>query len=58
MPKKIEKCLYYSQPPMRSTQILYPLDDDTPETVIRKINESWKLNDLKEGKVSIICKTT
>ncbi len=25
----------YPQPPMRSTQILYPLDDDTSETVIR-----------------------
>ena len=44
----------YPQPPMRSTQILYPLDDDTSETVIRSRKELWKdiknkLNDLKEG---------
>ena len=39
---------------MRSTQILYPLDDDTSETVIKGKKELWKaiknkLNDLKEG---------
>jgi hypothetical protein len=44
----------YPQPPMRSTQILYPLDDDTSETVIKSKKELWKdiknkLNDLKEG---------
>ena len=40
---------------MRSTQILYPLDDDTSDTVIRNRKQLWKdiknkLNDLKEGK--------
>jgi hypothetical protein len=40
---------------MRSTQILYPLDDDTSQTVIRNRKDLWKdiknkLNDLKEGK--------
>ena len=49
----------YPQPPMRSTQILYPLDDDTSQTVIRSRKDMWKdmwkdiknkLNDLKEGK--------
>ena len=39
---------------MRSTQILYPFDDDTSETVIKSKKELWKdiknkLNDLKEG---------
>lgn len=42
----------YPQPPMRSTQILYPLDDDTSQTVIRNRKALWKdiknkLNDLK-----------
>ena len=45
----------YPQPPMRSTQILYPLDDDTSQTLIRNRKVLWKdiknkLNDLKEGK--------
>ncbi|CAB4003269.1 Hypothetical predicted protein [Paramuricea clavata] len=45
----------YPQPPMRCTQILHPLDDDTPDTVIRNRKQLWKdiknkLNDLKEGK--------
>ncbi len=44
----------YPQPPMRCTQILYPLDDDTSETVIKSKKELWKdiknkLNDLKQG---------
>ena len=44
----------YPQPPMRSTQIFYPLDDDTCESVIKSKKELWKdiknkLNDLKEG---------
>ena len=39
---------------MRPTQMLYPLDDDTSQTVIRS-KDMWKdiknkLNDLKEGK--------
>ncbi|CAB4005683.1 ATP-dependent DNA helicase PIF1 [Paramuricea clavata] len=42
----------YPQPPMRSTQILHPLDDNASETVIRTRKELWKniknkLNDLK-----------
>ena len=46
----------YPQPPIRSTQILYPLiDDDTSETVVKNKKGLWndiknKLNDLKEGK--------
>ncbi|CAB3983616.1 ATP-dependent DNA helicase PIF1 [Paramuricea clavata] len=45
----------YPQPPMGSTQILYPLDDNTPPTVVKSSKELWKnirgkLNDLKEGK--------
>jgi hypothetical protein len=44
----------YPQPPMRSTQILHPLDDNASDTVIRARKELWKniknkLNDLKEG---------
>ena len=45
----------YPQPPMRSTQIVYPLDDDTAQIVIRNRKDLWKdikakLNDFKEGK--------
>jgi hypothetical protein len=45
----------YPQPPIRSTQILYPLYDDTSQTLIRNRKVLWKdiknkLNDLKEGK--------
>jgi hypothetical protein len=45
----------YPQPPMRSTQILYPLDEDISQTVIRNRKDLWKdiknkLNDLKESK--------
>ena len=45
----------YPQPPMRSTQILYPLDEDMPQTAVKTSKELWKninnkLNDLKEGK--------
>ncbi len=45
----------YRQPPMRYTQILHPLDDDTPQTVVKTSKDLWKsirdeLNDLKEGK--------
>ena len=43
------------QPPMKCSQILYPLDDDTSTTVAKSSKELWKtiknkLNDLKEGK--------
>ena len=36
----------YPQPPMRSTQILYPLDDDTSQTVIRNRKDLWKTLNL------------
>ena len=44
----------YPQPPMRTTQILYPLDDSFSGAIVRKLKESFKnikkiLNDLKEG---------
>ena len=44
----------FPQPPMRTTQILYPLDDSVTQTKVKKLKESWKdiikkLNDLKEG---------
>ena len=40
---------------MRSTQILYPLDDDTSQIVIKDVESLWKdikvkLDDLKDGK--------
>ena len=43
----------YPQPPMRTTQILYPLDDSFSPTCVRRLKETWKdmkkkLNDLKE----------
>jgi hypothetical protein len=57
MPKKSKAdCRFnYPQPPMRTTHILYPLDDDTSQTLIRNRKVLWKdiknkLNDLKEGK--------
>ncbi|XP_028417946.1 uncharacterized protein LOC114542642 [Dendronephthya gigantea] len=45
----------YPQPPMRCTQILYPLDEDTSSTAAKASKELWKnikskLNDFKEGK--------
>ena len=45
----------YPQPPMRYTQILHPLHDDTSPAVVKSSKELWKsmknkLNDLKEGK--------
>ena len=45
----------YPQPPMRCTQILYPLDNDISPTVAKSSKELWKtmknkLNDFKEGK--------
>ena len=44
----------YPQPPMRTTQILYPLDDSFSGMIVRKLKETFKnikktLNDLKEG---------
>ena len=45
----------YPQPPMRCTQILYPLDNDTSPVVAKSGKELWKsmknkLNDFKKGK--------
>ena len=45
----------FSQPPIRSTQILYPLDDEIPAETIKHADLLWKdikkkLNDLKEEK--------
>ena len=45
----------YPQPPMRCTQILYPLDNDICPAVVKSSKELWKsmkneLNDFKEGK--------
>ena len=40
--------------PMRATEILYPLEEDTSPCKIKQLIETWKtikkqLNDLKEG---------
>ena len=45
----------YPQPPMRSTKILYPLEENTCPILVKSSKELWKkikntLNDLKEGK--------
>ena len=53
--KSKKECWFnYPQPPIRSTKILYPLDDDVSENDVRKLNVLWKnikqqLNDMKEG---------
>ena len=53
--KSKKECRFnYPQPPIRSTKILYPLDDNVSEKDIRKLKVSWKnikqqLNDMKEG---------
>lgn len=44
----------YPQPPMRATEILYPLGTDIPQHEIKQHKDTWKtikkqLNDLKEG---------
>ena len=46
----------YPQPPMRATEILYPLDSDIPLHEMKQHKENWKtiqkqLNDLKEGEL-------
>ena len=51
---KAECRFNFPQPPMKSTNILYPLDNDMCETAIRKHKDDWKniskhLNDMKEG---------
>ena len=45
----------YPRPPMRSTQILFPINDDISQNIMKTAKELWKhiknrLNDLKEGK--------
>jgi len=44
----------YPQPPMRETNILYPLDSDMPEDELKIHKDNWKmikkhLDDMKEG---------
>ena len=44
----------YPQPPMRQTEILYPLDTDVANTETKKHEDTWKsiklyLDDIKEG---------
>ena len=51
---KTECRFNYPEPPMRSTTILYPLDDDMQKNDIKQHKETWKavkkqLDDLKEG---------
>ena len=46
--------LNYPQPPMRSTKILYPLDEDDDTDELEHHKETWEivqkyLNDMKEG---------
>ena len=53
--KSKNECRFnYPQPPMRATEILYPLENDTSPCEIKQLKETWKtikkqLNDLKEG---------
>ena len=51
---KAECRFSFPQPPMKSTKILYPLDNDMCETEVKKHKDNWKniskhLNDMKEG---------
>ena len=51
---KVECGFNFPQPPMKSTKILYPLENDMCETDVRKHKDNWKniskhLNDMKEG---------
>ena len=54
--KSKNECRFdYPQPPMRATEILYPLEKDIAPCKIKQLKETWKtikkqLNDLKEGK--------
>ena len=55
--RKKSKSVYrlnYPQPPMRSTKILYPLDEDDDTDELEHHKETWEivqkyLNDMKEG---------
>ena len=55
--KNKDECRFnYPQPPMRATEILYPLDSDIPLHEMKQHKENWKtiqkqLNDLKEGEL-------
>ena len=51
---KAECRFNFPQPPLKSTNILYPLENDMSETKIRNHKDNWKniskhLNDMKEG---------
>jgi len=51
------KCRFnYQQPPMKQTLILYPLDEDTPESEIKLHKDNWKsiktyLDEIKDDEV-------
>jgi len=50
--KSKNECWFnYAKPPMRATEILYPLENNTPRHNIKQGKNIWKtkLNDLKEG---------
>ena len=53
--KSKNECRFnYPQPPMRATEIVYPLEADMPQNKIKQHKDTWKsikkqLNDLKEG---------
>ena len=53
--KSKSECRFnYPQPPMRATEIVYPLGSDISQHEIKKHKETWKtikkqLNDLKDG---------
>ena len=53
--KSKSECRFnYPQPPMRATEIMYPLGSDISQHEIKKHKETWKtikkqLNDLKDG---------
>ena len=49
-----ECCFNYPQPPMRATEIVYPLEADMPQNKIKQHKDTWKSikkqsDDLKEG---------
>ena len=51
---KAECRFNFPQPPMKSVNILYPLEIDMSETEVRKNKDNWinirkHLNDMKEG---------
>ena len=53
--KSKNECRFnYPQPPMRATEIVYPLEADMPQNKTKQHKDTWKsikkqLNDLKEG---------